>query len=385
LIIISGAPSPGVRVEAVRIGASGFPAKPTGQESLRCALNGIFDAARTELPRSPEPVAPGTLFFGTSPAMRELEMAANLVARSDSPVLITGETGSGKEVLARHVHAHSPRASRPFIKLNCASLSELMETELLGCERREFAGALQRKPGMFGMADGGTLLLDEIGDLDFKLQARLLQVLQDHEYERLGGEETVRLDVRVIAATHNDLEKSIAAGTFRQDLYYRLNVVSLRVPPLRERREDIVELAGFLLEKHSFHDEPPPEITPALRQALLLHDWPGNVRELENVVRKLTVIRDGDLVARGLTPAPARMTLDVPALNPPAKPGPVPGSAPILEHLTRTRQQAEIEAILAVLNTTRWNRKKAAALLKIDYKALLYKMKKLGVDGRSAF
>ena len=183
--------------------------------------------------------------------MRELQNMVKLVARSETPVLIQGETGSGKEMLARHVHANSARAPKPFVKLNCAALpSELVESELFGYERGAFTGAFQRKPGMFEMADGGTLLLDEIGDMDFKLQAKLLQVLQDHEFQRLGGKETVRVDVRVIAATHNDLEKSIAAGTFRQDLYYRLNVVSLHVPPLRERKDDIIPLADFLLEKH---------------------------------------------------------------------------------------------------------------------------------------
>jgi two-component system response regulator AtoC len=384
VIVISGTDSPGVRVEVMRIGASDFTAKPIRQESLRRALNGVLEAAGTAPPRSPEQVATSTLFFGSSPAMCELQTASNLVARSDTPVLITGETGSGKEMLARHVHAHSRRAGQPFIKLNCAALrSELVESELFGCEPRMFTGAFQRKPGIFEMADGGTLLLDEIGDMDFKLQAKLLQVLQDHEFKPLGGKETVRVDVRVIAATHQDLEKSIAAGTFRQDLYYRLNVVGLRMPPLREHREDIVQLVGLLVEKHRSDDQPAPEITPALKQALLLHDWPGNVRELENVVRKLTVIRDADLVARGLASLSTRKTLAVPAFDPPAKPEPVPASAPILEQVTRARQQAETEAILAALNTTRWNRKKAAALLKIDYKALLYKMKKLAVDGRS--
>jgi two-component system response regulator AtoC len=317
--------------------------------------------------------------------MRELEAMAKLVARSGTPVLIQGETGSGKEVLACHLHANSERSQKSFVKLNCAALpSELVESELFGYERGAFTGAFQRKPGMFEMANGGTLLLDEIGDMDFKLQAKLLQVLQDHEFQRLGGKETVRVDVRVIAATHNDLEKSIVTGAFRQDLYYRLNVVSLYMPPLRERKEDIVPLADFLLEKYNADSVPPPEITPALRQAMLLHDWPGNVRELENVIRKLTVIRDVDLIVQDLMARSTRKLRPLaPAPAPSLQTELVPVCASILAQVTRAKQQAETEAILTALNATRWNRKKAAALLKIDYKALLYKMKKLGVDGSS--
>ena len=256
-----------------------------------------------------------------SPGMQELYAMAAQMGASEAPVLIQGETGSGKEVLARHVHAHSKRANRPFLKLNCAALpSELVESELFGYERGAFTGAFQRKPGMFEIADGGTLLLDEIGDMDFPLQAKLLQVLQDHEFQRLGGKETLRVDVRVIAATHKDLEKAIAAGQFRQDLYYRLNVVALHVPPLRDRKEDILGLAELLMQKYVWGEGPAPEITPALQQALLLHDWPGNVRELENCMRKLLVLQDADLIARELTARAARKALTTaPILDLPAQ------------------------------------------------------------------
>ena len=194
------------------------------------------------------------------------------------------------------------RADKPFLKLNCAALpSELVESELFGYERGAFTGAFQRKPGMFELADGGTLLLDEIGDMDFKLQAKLLQILQDHTMQRLGGKETIKVDVRIIAATHCDLEQAILDRRFREDLYYRLNVISLSLPSLRECPEDIVPLAEFLLRKHTPADAAPPAMTPDLRQALLTHDWPGNVRELENTMRRVTIFRNPDMVARDIT------------------------------------------------------------------------------------
>jgi two-component system response regulator AtoC len=371
VIMVSGAPAPVNIVEAMKSGATGFLGKPLDHGDLRTALQNAVQG------RPDREAAAGRW----SPGMREVYAAAAQIGRSEVPVLIQGETGSGKEVLARYLHSLSPRANRPFVKLNCAALpAELVESELFGYERGAFTGAFQRKPGMFEMANGGTLLLDEIGDMDFKLQAKLLQVLQDHEFQRLGGKETVRVDVRVIAATHNDLEKSIVTGAFRQDLYYRLNVVSLYVPPLRDRTEDIVPLTRILLRKYAPGEVSPPEITPALLHAMLQHDWPGNVRELENIVRKLLVLRSPDLVAQDLRTRAARKVLTAaPALDLPANTE-AGESAPILEQVTQAKEQAETEAILAALNSTRWNRKKAANMLKIDYKALLYKMKKLGIE-----
>jgi two-component system response regulator AtoC len=387
VIMLSGASTPLNIVEAMKCGATDFLGKPLDHTHLRTAIQNALDArqsqpetgARKDKEKDREKEDP---FGDWSPRMRELYAVAAQVGPSEAPVLIQGETGAGKEVLARHLHSLSRRSNKPFLKLNCAALpSELVESELFGYERGAFTGAFQRKPGMFELADGGTLLLDEIGDMDFKLQAKLLQVLQDHEFQRLGGKETVRVDVRVIAATHNDLEKSIALGRFRQDLYYRLNVVTLYVPPLRERKEDIVQLVQMLSRKYSPAEAGPLSITPSLQQALLLHDWPGNVRELENVVRRLLVLQDPDLIARELSARAARKSLTAaPVLDLQPKAGTDPVNAPILEQVTQAKEQAETEAILAALNSTRWNRKKAAALLKIDYKALLYKMKKLGIE-----
>jgi two-component system response regulator AtoC len=302
---------------------------------------------------------------------------------SEAPVLIQGETGTGKEVVARQLHSNSPRHDKLFIKLNCAALpSELVESELFGYERGAFTGAVQKKAGMFEMADGGTILLDEIGDMDLRLQAKLLQVLQDHEFRRIGGKEIVKVDVRVIAATHRDLENAIVDRTFREDLYYRLSVVNLHVPPLRDRRDDIVPLAEFLLTRYSAKATPRPSLSAVLKRALTEYHWPGNVRELENFMRKLTIMRDEEAIARELQ---AKSSLRVLAPKPvPTEPieaaPPLEVELPILEQVTKAKQQAEKTAILNALGSTRWNRKQAAAMLNIDYKALLYKMKKLGID-----
>jgi two-component system response regulator AtoC len=322
--------------------------------------------------------------------VKSIEPLLKQVGSSEVPVLIQGETGVGKEVIARQLCAQSPRANEIFLKLNCAALpSELVESELFGYERGAFTGAFQKKPGMFEMADGGTILLDEIGDMDFKLQAKLLQVLQDQEFQRLGGKETVRVDVRVIAATHCDLEQAIADGRFREDLYYRLNVVTIRVPPLRERQDEIVSLAEFLLRKHARPGTAPLPITPALHQALITHQWPGNIRELENVMRKYLVVRDAETIIGDLRERILRRAS--PALSSPAPKVRAAGAAagaeydepistPILKQVNRAKEQAETDAIMAALHSTRWNRKQAAQILNIDYKALLYKMKKLSIE-----
>ena len=300
--------------------------------------------------------------------------------------MIQGETGSGKEILARELHANSPRSGKVFLKLNCAALpSELVEElNLFGYERGAFTGAFQKKIGMFETADGGTILLDEIGDMDVRLQAKLLQVLQDREFQRIGGKDVIKVDVRVMAATHRDLEKAMLDRSFREDLYYRLNVINLHLPPLRERKEDIVPLAEYLLKRHAVPSRG-VSLTPDLKHALLAYQWPGNVRELENVMRKLIVLRAPELIAKELHGKVARK-LAMPAASSieaveagQSAPTPI-DRTPILEQVIKAKEQAETEAILAALNSTRWNRKQAAALLKIDYKALLYKMKKLGLE-----
>jgi two-component system response regulator AtoC len=385
VIIVSAASSTLSVVTAMKSGATDFLCKPVAHEDLRKAISRALElhaAERVRPPRNPQPVTGA--FAGEDPRMKEIHALIGQVGWSEAPVLIQGETGTGKEVIARELHAQSPRASQPFLKLNCAALpSELVESELFGYERGAFTGAFQKKAGMFERADQGTILLDEIGDMDVRLQAKLLQVLQDHEFQRIGGKETIKVDVRVMAATHRDLEKAIIERTFREDLYYRLNVINLHLPPLRERPEDILPLAEFLVKRHaSPGGVPVPPFTDDLTHAMRAYHWPGNVRELENVVRKLLVLRDPALVARDLMARVSfKLTRTIGPANPPAD-APETPAQPILAQVTKAKQMAETDVILAALNATRWNRKQAAHLLKIDYKALLYKMKKLGVEDK---
>lgn len=367
------------------------------------------------------------------------------VGASDVPVLLRGETGVGKEVVARQLHSYSRRADGPFVKVNCAALpSELVESELFGYEKGAFTGAFRSTPGRFEMANKGTILLDEIGDMDLKLQAKLLQVLQDQEFYRLGDSKSTRVDVRIMAASHCDFEQAISQKRFREDLFYRLNIVDVKIPPLRERRNEILPLCEVFLERHASPEWPKLAISPILRQVLLEYHWPGNVRELENLMRKYLVLRSPSVLAAEIrqrtvatksvfvppaelvlgasfaseefeddvfmarTPEFRARDLDVslpgsdvnsnrqsatgdatrkesrgPALVS-RFPGQVPTEAPsALSRLDSAKKAAEAEAILSALHSTMWNRKRAASLLNIDYKALLYKMKKLGIGEQS--
>jgi len=393
VIVVSSAPTPNNVVAAMKNGATDFLCRPMTHDDLQVALSKAFERqASTLCPQQEKMLSvPTKAFSGTSPRMQEIRSMIPYIGASDAPVLIQGETGCGKEVFAKELHANSARTGKVFLKLNCAALpSELVESELFGYERGAFTGAFQRRAGMFELANGGTLLLDEIGDMDVRIQAKLLQVLQDKEFRRIGGKEIIKTDVRILAATHRDLESAILHSTFREDLYYRLNVINIELPPLRDRKEDIVPLTEYLLNKYALPGSAAPTITPNLKYAVTTYHWPGNVRELENMVRRLMVLRNPDLVASELLarsarkrlgePAPAHMT----AVPRTAKAG-VNGTAkaPILEQVTKAKQQAEAEAILAALDSTRWNRKQAAILLQIDYKALLYKLKKLGLEDKA--
>ena len=389
IIMLSGASSPLKVVEAMKSGATDFIPKPVSHEDLCDAIEKAVGGGAPRNGYAVPALQSSTPAKTVAMRIRAVEPILKLIGSSEVPVLIQGETGVGKEIVARQLCAQSPRANKVFLKLNCAALpSELVESELFGYERGAFTGAFQKKPGMFELADGGTILLDEIGDMDFKLQAKLLQVLQDQEFQRLGGKETIHVDVRVIAATHCDLEKAIMDGKFREDLFYRLNVVTIRIPPLRERQDEIVPMAEFLLKKHVQPGMAPLPITPALHQALVAHAWPGNIRELENVMRKYLVVRDAETIIEDLRARMLRRTgsagqpnqMKVAAAGASAGEHYVePPASPILARVNRAKEQAETDAILAALSSTRWNRTQAAQLLNIDYKALLYKMKNLSI------
>jgi DNA-binding NtrC family response regulator len=303
------------------------------------------------------------------------------VGRSDVPVLLHGETGAGKEVMARKLWTYSNRVGKPFLKLNCAALpSELIESELFGYEKGAFTGALVDKPGKFELAQDGTILLDEIGDMDTRLQAKLLQVLQDGEIQPLGSSRIINVNVRIMAATHRDLQAAIAQGTFREDLYYRLSVINITIPPLRERRDEIIPLAEKLLLRHVGQGSPAPAIPETLRHAMLAHPWPGNVRELENVMRRFLVYQDASLLAAELTDPlnPPKIRLAVARTAVPARAAADSGRVSF-DHFAESSRTAESRLLLETLESVRWNRRQAALQLNIDYKALLYKLQKHGI------
>jgi two-component system response regulator AtoC len=316
----------------------------------------------------------------SSPRMREIRNTIKLIAGADVSVLVCGETGTGKDVVARSIHHHSARRDRPFVKVNCAALPrDLLESELFGHERGSFTGAHELKIGQFERANHGTIFLDEIGDLHPDLQGKLLHVLQDGQFSRVGGRSTIKVDVRILAATNQDLERNVAAGTFREDLLYRLNVIQIAVPPLRDRREEIPALAQYFVRHYCqlFRREP-FELAPETMQRLMQHRYAGNVRELENIIKRMIVLNDPDLAKNGLPSSPAAG----PATGASTPAG--PATISLKDIGRRAAQDAERAAILQMLEQTRWNRLRAAKLLNISYRALLYKIKDAGIGAERA-
>ena len=317
----------------------------------------------------------------TGPSMRAVRDLITKVASTNATVLLMGESGVGKEVVARAIHRASPRAGQPLLKINCAALpDELLESELFGHQRGGFTGAYRDKPGKFELAQHGTIMLDEIGEVPLRLQAKLLHVLQDGEFTRVGGERTLQSDVRVLAATNRDLEVEIGRGRFRDDLYYRLNVIQIRIPPLRERREEIPGLIDVLLAAANAQYHRAVEIPPVVRRRLTEHSWPGNIRELQNVIKRLVVLGSAARLDHELDEGPNAVGAPAPASAEP--PAPVPAA----DHITglkeiarRAARDAERHAIADVLERTHWNRTKAARMLQISYKALLYKIVECGL------
>jgi len=384
VIMLTGVDQTKIIVEAMRLGASDYLVKPFEIEELEIALRNVFEKAdlvdeikslREMLEKEEQEE-----YFFISSKMVEVDDVISQVAETDVTVLIQGESGVGKEIVAKRIHAKSNRAEAPFVKVNCAALPhELLESELFGYEKGAFTGATRSKPGKFEMAAGGTIFLDEIGEINLATQAKLLQVLQDNEFFRLGGTQNVRVDVRVVVATNKNLEAMAEAQTFREDLFYRLNVINIHVPPLRERREEVPVFSDLFLKKFSRQfNKKPPHIAESLLDAFQRHDWPGNVRELENMIKRYVVLRDEKIIFSELAeasqpPDQGDISLDFTDLLEDGK------SISLKEIDKKVSQVAEGALISKVLQHTRGNKRKAAEVLQISYKALLYKIKECGL------
>jgi len=370
IIILSGIGQIKTVVEAMKMGASDYLTKPFEEEALELAIENVLEKQRLKeevktLKQQLAYVEQGNILTSNPQMLRIIDIARH-VASADVPVLILGESGVGKEVVASFIHEQSNRSDGPFVKVNCAALPhELLESELFGYERGAFTGAIRDKMGKFEQADKGTLLLDEIGEMSPHLQAKLLHVLQDAEFSRLGGKKPVRVNVRVLAATNKKLKEAVLKGEFRNDLYFRLNVIKFEVPPLRDRREDIPLLCTHFVEKYRERYQSPVQQFPKdLIEAFLRYDWPGNVRQLENVVKRYLILPDADIASelRGNNQEQV-----VPVHT---------GNVSLKEVAGHAAEMAEKEVVLRVLEETGWNRKESARRLKISYKALRNKLKK---------
>jgi len=425
IIVLSGQGRTTTVVQAMKLGASDFVSKPFDETDLEVPLANALKQRQlsrevASLREQLESQEQHNLLFGHSEKMEEVRDLIERVADTDVTCLIRGESGTGKELVARAIYASSLRRDKPFVKVNCAALpTELLESELFGFERGAFTGAIQQKPGKFEFANHGTMFLDEIGDMSFPLQAKLLQVLQDGEFSRLGGKHDVRVDVRVLAATNQDLERGVAEGKFREDLFFRLNVVCISLPPLRERREEIPLLSDYFLKKYSVqYNKPLSSVSPDTIRLFMDYDWPGNVRELENLIKRAVVLGSEGAIrkeiqhgihmaahriqppsavhqaiggvqpqvvafakANGVAAAPAGPAHLTPAEY--AAAAAAEGNYSLKDISREAARQAERELILKMLQQTRWNRKETAEILGISYKALLYKIKENGLDKAS--
>ena len=365
-------------VQAMRLGASDYLTKPFQKTELDAVIAQCLGKNQQAYPGEIEELCDDVFFVAASPAMRKIRSQAALVANVDIPVLLLGESGTGKEVLARLVHKLSPRAHRTFLKVNCAAVpADLLESELFGYEAGAFTGATHPKPGKFELCNKGTILLDEIGEMPPILQAKLLHVLQDQQFSRLGSRSVIKVDVRILAATNINIPEALATKRLREDLYYRLNAFTLSLPPLRERKEEVpILLKHFMSRMSERYARAALPLSPALMQACLEHSWPGNLRELSNFVKRYLILGDEKLAVAELNPrndgnggANGEYGAKVGS-----------ESAGGLKSLARSaKDEAEAEAIKQALEQTNWNRKQAAALLKISYKALLYKIRQYGI------
>src|SRR6266478_6480052 len=364
-------------VQAIRLGAHDYLTKPFQKAELDAVLDQCLGKNQQNFAGEVEELADEVFFVAASPAMRKIRSQAALVAGVDIPVLMLGESGTGKEVVARLIHKLSPRAHRTFLKVNCAAVpADLLESELFGYEAGAFTGATHAKPGKFELCNKGTILLDEIGEMPPLLQAKLLHVLQDQTFSRLGSRTVVKVDVRILAATNINIPEALANKRLREDLYYRLNAFTLSLPPLRDRKEEIpILLKHFMSRMSESYARAPLPLTGPLMEACLRHSWPGNLRELSNFIKRYLVLGDETLAASELQPRP-----DGGGGQHSDGTGRSADSAGGLKSLSRNaKDEAEAEAIARALDETNWNRKQAAVLLKISYKALLYKIRQYGI------
>ena len=370
-------------VEAVKLGAFDYLEKPFEQEQIRQVVAKAIStyALSRKDARPEEPSERGRFrLVGQSPAIRQIYAVVEKVANTPSTVLISGESGTGKELIARALHENSNRHAGPFIKINCAAIPKtLMESELFGYDKGAFTGAVGAKPGRFELAHGGTLFLDEIGEIPIEMQVKLLRVLQESEFERVGGIKTIKVDVRLVTATNRDLLEEIGAGNFREDLFYRLNVVPIQIPPLRERREDIPLLADHFIAK--FNERLKKQIvaiSPEAVEQLVAYNWPGNIRELENLMERTILFCEGPEIRVSDLP-PEIVGVAVPAPTATTDEGPRPAAGSLKEAVRAETERVERELIQRALDATGGNVTQAARKLKISRKSLQTKMKELGL------
>src|SRR5271170_7016554 len=382
VIMLSCSNEVGTVVEAIRIGAHDYLTKPFEKSELDAAM--LKSRQKKELASENQAlrdycdqVTEDLSFLAASPQMVRIRQQILQIAPVDVPVFICGESGVGKEVVSRMIHLRSKRRNQPFIKVNCAALpGELLESELFGFEQGAFTGAVRAKPGKFELANKGTIFLDEIAEMSPHLQAKLLHVLQDGQFSRLGARTVVNVDVRVLAATNMDVKDAMRTGRFREDLYYRLNVLSIIVPPLRERTAEIPLLFQHFLVKYSEkYQKHAPDPSKHLLEAALRYPWPGNLRELENFVKRYVILEDDEGSFRELLEMTGQQQRTAPRAESPA-----PKEQGLKALVRGLKDEAEMEAIADALEKTNWCRKDAARMLGISYKALLYKMRQFNLD-----
>ena len=402
VIMLSGREHAATIVEAVRLGAADYVVKPDdpeglGEIALDAAIKQAFERNRlvhelSDLRRQlSDDQSDAFIGWSESPAMRHVALIIERVADSDVTVLIRGESGVGKELVARAIHQRSTRKQKPFVKVNCAALpAELLESELFGHEKGAFTGAATTRIGKFEQADSGTIFLDEIAEMKPALQAKLLHVLQDAEFTKLGSNKPIAIDVRVVAATNRDLEAMLLRGEFREDLYYRLKVIEAFVPPLRERRHEIVALTDLFVERYARrYNRPVRALSSTLREMFQAYAWPGNVRELENMIKRFVILQDEQLVVRELTKGEMSRRPETQAVSDEtsaqateeaAVPAAAADGRTLLEMAREAALAAERTLIADTLRQVNWNRRRAAGHLGVSYKTLLNKIKETGLE-----